>query len=58
MLGHINNEGDEMAQAVLNEKSRVIPRRTIRKLCKDEMFCETDKRKRRIVLIFNSKMYW
>ena len=37
-----------MAQAVLNAKARVIPRRTIRKLCKDEIFSEIEKQKRRI----------
>ena len=36
-----------MSQAVLNEK-KVIPRRTIRKLRKDEILCETEKRKRRL----------
>ena len=37
-----------MAQAVLNSKSMVIPRRTIRKLRKDEIFCESENRKRRL----------
>ena len=48
MLGIIKNEGNEMAQAVLNAKTRVVPCRTIRKLCKDEIFSESEKRKRRI----------
>ena len=47
VLGSIKNEGNEMSQAVLNEK-KVIPRRTIRKLRKDEILCETEKRKRRL----------
>ena len=45
VLGPINNEGNEMAQDVLNKKSRVIPCHTIRKLRKDEIFSETEKRK-------------
>ena len=37
-----------MEQAVINSKSRVVPCHKIRKLRKDEIFCETEKRKRRI----------
>ena len=37
-----------MAQAMLNEKSRVIPRRTIHKLRKDEIFSETEKQEFRL----------
>ena len=33
-----------MAQAVMNAKARVIPCRTICKLCKDEIFSETEKK--------------
>jgi len=37
-----------MAQAVLNANGKVIPRRTIRKLLKNEIHSETEKRKRSI----------
>ena len=37
-----------MAQAMMNEKARVVPRHNIRKLCKDEIFSETEKQKRRL----------
>jgi len=46
VLGPIANEGNEMAQAVLNAKGKVIPRQTIRKLLKNEIHSETEKRKR------------
>ena len=48
VLGLIKNEGNEMAQAVLNAKSSFIPFRTIRKLRKDEIFSETEKLKHRL----------
>ena len=37
-----------MSLSVLNEKARIVPRRTIRKIRKDEIFCETEKQKRRL----------
>ena len=48
VLGPIKNEGNEMAQAVLSARERVIPRRTICKLCNDDIFSETEKRKCRL----------
>ena len=45
MIGPIKNEENEMAQSMMNEKARVIPLRTIRKLPKDEIFSETKKRR-------------
>ena len=46
MIGPIKNEGNEMAQSVMNSKARFVPRCTIRKLRKDEIFSETEKQKR------------
>jgi len=48
VLGPIPNEGNEMAQAVLNSKGKGIPRRTIRKLHKTEIHSEGETRKRSI----------
>jgi len=46
VLGQIPNGGNKMAQAVLNSKGKIIPRRTIRKLLKAEIHSESEKRKR------------
>ena len=43
VLGPIKNEGNEMAQAVMNAKARVVPLSNICKPRKDEIFSETDK---------------
>ena len=48
VLGPIQNEGNEMAQAVLTSKGTVIPRRTLRKLDISEIHSETEKRKRQL----------
>ena len=48
VLGPTTNEGNQMAQAVLAATGRVVPRRTLRKLTKAELFSETEKRKRKI----------
>ena len=45
MLGHIQNEGNEMAQAVLTSKGTVIPRRSLRKLLVSGLHSETEKHK-------------
>ena len=45
-LGPIKNDGNEMAQAVLTSKGKVIPRRTIRKLTPAEMSSSTEEQKR------------
>ena len=46
VIGPIKNEGNDMEQAVLNAKERVITRCTIRKIRKYEILCETEKLKR------------
>lgn len=46
VLGPIRNEGNEMAQAVLNQNGKVVPRRTIRKLTQAELCSPIEKRKR------------
>ena len=46
VLGPVPNEGNEMSQAVLTSKGTVIPRRTLRKLRKEEIHSESEKRKR------------
>ena len=48
VLGPFQNEGNEMAQAVLTSKGTVIPRRTLRKLTATEVHSEVEKRKRSI----------
>ena len=48
MLSPINNEGNEMEEAVMNEKVRLIPCCTISKLRKDEIFSETEKQEFRL----------
>ena len=48
VLGPLRNEGNEMAQAVLTSKETVIPRRTLRKLTRAELYSEVEKRKRDI----------
>ena len=48
VLVPIKNEGNKMAQSVLNAKASVIPRPTIRKLRKDEIFSDTKKQKCRL----------
>ena len=46
VLGPIKNEGNEMAQAILNSNAKVISRRTLRPLKIDELHSESEKRKR------------
>ena len=48
VLGPMLNEGNEMAQGVLNSNGKIVPRRTIRKLVTSELHSETEKNKRRI----------
>ena len=48
VLGPIKNEGNEMAQAVLSSKGTILPRRTLRKLRREELHDETEKRKRQL----------
>ena len=48
VLGPIKNEGNEMAQAILTSKGTVVPRRTIRRLRKEELYSEVEKRKRQL----------
>ena len=48
VLGPLQNEGNEMAQAVLTSKGTVIPRHTLRKLTHAEIHSEVEKRKRAI----------
>ena len=48
VLGQILNEGNEMAQAVLNAKGEVVPRRSKGKLLKKEIHSESEKRKQSI----------
>ena len=45
-LGPIKNDGNEMAQAILTSKGKVIPQRTIRKLTPAEMSSSTEEQKR------------
>ena len=46
ILGPIKNEGNEMAQAILNSNGKVISRRSIRRLKREERHSETEKLKR------------
>ena len=46
ILGPLANEGNEMAQAILNSNARVITRRTIRRLTTAERHSESEKVKR------------
>ena len=46
ILGPLDNEGNEMAQAILNSNARVITRRTIRRLTTAERHSESEKTKR------------
>ena len=48
VLGPMKNEGNEMAQGVLNSNGKIVPRRTIRKLSVSELHSESEKNKRRI----------
>ena len=46
VLGHIRNKDNEMSQAVVTHKARVLPCRTMRKLTYSELHDETEKAKR------------
>ena len=46
VMGPILNEGNEMAQGVMNSKGVVMPRRSIRRLTRDEIHSDVEKRKR------------
>ena len=46
VLGPFKNEGNEMAQAVLNIHGNVIPRRTVNRLSDEEMRSPTELAKR------------
>ena len=46
VLGPFKNEGNEMAQAILNHKGAVVPRRSVRRLTETEMLKDSEKRKR------------
>ena len=48
MLGPIQNEGNDMAQAELTSKVTFIPRRSFRKLLVPELHSETEKLKRQL----------
>lgn len=48
VLGPLKNEGNEMAQAVLNYKGKVIPRRSIRRLRVEELNSPVEIEKRRL----------
>ena len=46
VLGPFKNEGNEMAQAVLKENGKIVPRRTLRKLTESEIGSEVEAQKR------------
>ena len=46
VLGPSKNEGNEMAQNILNFKANVVPRRTVRRLKQSELESESEKQKR------------
>jgi hypothetical protein len=46
VLGPMQNEGNEMAQAILTAKGTIVPRRTVRRLSQDELISESEKDKR------------
>ena len=46
VLGPSKNEGNEMAQNILNFKGNVVPRRTVRRLKQSEIESESEKQKR------------
>ena len=48
VLGPLRNEGNEMAQAVLNGNGKVVPRRTLRRITTAELHSDTEKQKRKL----------
>ena len=48
VLGPLQNEGNEMAQAVLTSKGTAIPRHTLRKLNRAELYSKVEKRKHNV----------
>ena len=46
VLGSSKNEGNEMAQKILNFKGNVVPRKTVRRLKQSEIESESEKQKR------------
>ena len=49
VLGPSRNEGNEMAQAILNSNGKVITRRTLRRLRVEELHSPSEKEKRRML---------